>query len=245
MKLMALALTAAVASSASAGLVGLQVTKTQFSNSFGNFDRYELFVQFNGSNDTLVNIGKLTRTAGAATNLFWHYDSNTNVNGVQQMRRGTRGGWNPNLINSSDVNASGKAEFDSYLTIGGYVGVVDPDDDYGGLFGNDTAKDASFSTGWDTGGALPGASNAGWFNSNPPGFQGRVGVGPNTATLVKIGQFIVDRDADGGSYTLRVNWNTGQPGGGQPESGPLAFNLPAPGAVALLGLAGLAGRRRR
>ena len=44
--------------------------------------------------------------------------------------------------------------------------------------------------------------------------------------------------------TLTVGYNDGVPGSAV-QFGTGTFSLPAPGAVALLGLAGLAGRRRR
>ena len=86
----------------------------------------------------------------------------------------------------------------------------------------------------------------GWFNSSPPNLQGRVGVAPNTATDVLIGQFVIDRNAFAGNWSLTLGYNDGIPGSAvQFATASFAFCIPAPGALALLGLAGLAGRRRR
>jgi hypothetical protein len=69
-------------------------------------------------------------------------------------------------------------------------------------------------------------------------------VGANTATDVRLGQFVVDAGADGGTWNLRIGYNSGV-AGAPVQFGETIFSLPAPGALALLGLAGLAGRRRR
>jgi hypothetical protein len=91
---------------------------------------------------------------------------------------------------------------------------------------------------------LANANALGWFNSSPPNNQGRVGIAPNTATQVKLGQFILSQgDSAFRTYTLRTAWNNGQGGGVIFSDG--TFNLPAPGAIALLGLAGLTRRSRR
>jgi hypothetical protein len=52
----------------------------------------------------------------------------------------------------------------------------------------------------------------GWFNSSPPTLQGRVGVAPNTATDVLIGQFVIDRNANAGIWILTVGFNDGVAG---------------------------------
>jgi TRAP-type mannitol/chloroaromatic compound transport system permease large subunit len=83
----------------------------------------------------------------------------------------------------------------------------------------------------------------GWFNSSPPNLQGRVGVAPNTATQVKLAQFVLSQGSSLMPFSLRTAYNNGTGGGVVFADG--TFYLPTPGAIALLGLAGLAGRRRR
>jgi hypothetical protein len=85
----------------------------------------------------------------------------------------------------------------------------------------------------------------GWFNSSPPNNQGRVGVAPNTATQVKLGQFMLSNDNTDRTFSLRTAFNNGAGGGVVFADGTFTLGVPAPGAIALLGLAGLAGRRRR
>ena len=90
---------------------------------------------------------------------------------------------------------------------------------------------------------LPNNGVIGWFNSNPPNLQGRVGSAGNTATDVRLGQFVVDRNANGGTWNLKIGYTDGV--STTVLFGETTFTLPAPGAVALLGLAGIVGRRRR
>jgi hypothetical protein len=70
-----------------------------------------------------------------------------------------------------------------------------------------------------------------------------VGVGANLADSVRLGQFVIDRDANGGTWNLKIGYTDGV--STQVQFAENQFQLPAPGALALLGLAGLAGRRRR
>jgi len=228
MKLMALALTAAVASSASATFVSYVVTKNQTSNSGVNLDVYTVWARFNGATDTVLNAFNFNRVDGTATNMFYHRDLNSTSSNVLTKTAGT---WSPSQVGSATNNRP----FDSYLTIGGNPTGT-----------NSTNADPS----WPAAGGswnrpdVPTGLNVGWFNSNPPNLQGRVGSAGNTATDVRLGQFSVDRDANGGTWNLKIGYNSGVPGA-PVQFAETTFSLPAPGAMALLGLAGLAGRRRR
>jgi hypothetical protein len=228
MKLMALALTAAVASSASATFVSYVVTKNQTSNSGVNLDVYTVWARFNGATDTVLNAFNFNRVDGTATNMFYHRDLNSTSSNVLTKTAGT---WSPSQVGSATNNRP----FDSYLTIGGNTGGT-----------NSTNADPS----WPAAGGswnrpdVPTGLNVGWFNSNPPNLQGRVGSAGNTATDVRLGQFSVDRDANGGTWNLKIGYNSGV-SGAPVQFAETTFSLPAPGAMALLGLAGLAGRRRR
>ena len=226
MKLMALALTAAVASSASAAFVEYYTVKTQTSNSGVNLDVYVLYARFNGGTDTVLNAFNFNLTDGSDTNIFYHKDNASYNDGALMKAFGT---WNPAQTGSNSANRP----FDSFLTIGGNASGT-----------NSTNADPSW------GAALswarpdvPNGANVGWFNSNPPNLQGRVGATGNTATDVRLGQFVVDRNAFGGTWNLKIGYTDGVTT--TVQFAETSFSLPAPGAVALLGLAGLAGRRRR
>ena len=231
MKLTALALAAAVSSVASATFVEYYTVKTSTTNSGVALDVYVLYARFNGATDTVLNAFNFNRTDGAATNMFYHKDNAYLNSGMLMKEYGT---WNPSQSGSITLNRP----FDSFLTIGGTASPT-----------NTTNADPSW-TGADSWNRpdVPNGLNVGWFNSNPPNLQGRVGVGTgaaqNPADSVRLGQFVVDAGADGGTWNLKIGYNNGV-AGSPVQFAESTFNLPAPGAIALLGLAGLAGRRRR
>ncbi len=80
---------------------------------------------------------------------------------------------------------------------------------------------------------LPNNGTIGWFNSNPPNNQGRVGLPGNTATDVRLGQFVVSQ-----STLICLELSIGYIDG-------IALLCPNAGLIALFGIAGLTGRRRR
>jgi hypothetical protein len=225
MKIAAFALAAAVTSVSSATFVDYVVTKTQTSNSGVDLDVYTLWARFDGATDTIVNAFNFNRLDGSATNMFYHKDNASYNDGVLMKAFGT---WNPAQTGSNSANRP----FDSYVTIGGQA-----------LGTNSTNADPSWGVLSWTRPDVPNGANVGWFNSNPPNLQGRVGVGANTATDVRLGQFVVDRNANGGTWNLKIGYTDGVTT--TVQFAETSFSLPAPGAVALLGLAGLAGRRRR
>jgi hypothetical protein len=233
MKLMAFALTAAVASSASAAFVEYYTVKTQNSTGGVNLDVYVLYARFNGATDTVLNAFNFNRLDSSDTNVFYHKDQATATSAPYPLTK-TAGTWNPSQTGSATSNRP----FDSYLTIGG-------------LPVNTNSSNADPS--WPAAGGswnrpdVPNGENVGWFNSNPPNLQGRVGQTGNLIDSVRLGQFVVDRDSFGGTWNLRIGYNSGI-AGAPVQFAESTFNIgviPAPGAVALLGLAGLVGRRRR
>jgi hypothetical protein len=231
----AFALAAAVTSASSAAFVEFYTVKTQTSNSGVNLDVYVLFARFSGATDTVVNAFNFNRVDGSATDMFYHKDNSDDNSGVLSKAAGT---WSPILTGSATLNRP----FDSFLVIGGTAGGT-----------NTTNADPSWNAapggtaaGWNRP-DVPNGQNVGWFNSSPPNLQGRVGAGTgaaaNPADAVRLGQFVVDRDANGGTWNLRVGYTDGV--STAVLFGETTFSLPTPGAVALLGLAGLVARRRR
>jgi len=223
-----MALAAAVSSAASATFVQYVVTKTSTTNSGVALDVYNVFARFNGATDTLLNAFNFNRVDGSATNMFYHKDNSDYNGGVLTTSYGT---WAPQLTGSATLNRP----FDSFLVIGGNAAAT-----------NSTNADPSWPAaggGWNRA-DLPNGFNIGWFNSSPPNLQGRVGQAGNTATDVRVGQFVVGAGVDGGTWNLKIGYNSGV-SGAPVQFAETTFSLPAPGAIALLGLAGLAGRRRR
>ena len=234
--LIASAATLAVTSFAAATLTGWSVTATNVTNAGQALTRYEVFGNFNGATDTLLNVFNFQPTGGWAAHTdaaagFWHKDLNQSSPALSQ----TEGTWAPSLTG----NAVSNRPFDSFLLIGGLP-----------VAANTTTGDPSWNgpggvnpSGWNMP-TLPLYNDLGWFNASPPNLQGRVGTSPNTATAVKIGQFMLSaNDTSFRNYSLTAGFNNGAGGAVQFFTG--TFSLPAPGAIALLGLAGLVGRRRR
>ena len=207
----------AVAGVASADFTGYSTVRTES----GAYVKYELFGNFNGATDTVLNAFHISLVSGAST--FYHADALNG--GVIGSAAGT---WNPQFVLVPGA-------MDSYVCIGGGEGFAS---------GNSTAADPDWgAAGFNTAQIPYGNFTAGpgWFNQNPPNLQGRV----NANGQVKLGQFVIASadEANGATIFLKVGYNNGQGGGVQFGEG--NFTLPTPGAVALLGLTGLAGRRRR
>ena len=226
MKLMALALAAAVSSTASAAFVEFYTVKTQTSNSGVNLDVYVLYARFDGATDTVLNAFHFNKTVDGGSPVFHHADALTG--GVDSTVAGT---WNPQFVLAPGA-------MDSYVCIGGGEGFAS---------GNSTNADPDFGAAGFNQAQIPflGApgnttNGPGWFNSNPPNLQGRV----NAQGRVKLGQFVLGTNDAPVTLFLKVGYSNGQ-AGAPVEFGSGTFTIPAPGALALLGLAGLAGRRRR
>jgi hypothetical protein len=232
----------AVSGVASAAFTGYTVVRSVGVTSSGgvSIDRYELFANFNGATDTVLNVFNLAFVSGSAADAFggfWHKDNSDYNGGVLSQQYGT---WAPQLVGGATTNRP----FDSFLVIGGNPSGTnttnaDPSWNSGG-----SGSHAGNSNGWSRADLVNNPS-IGWFNSSPPNLQGRVGVAPNTATQVKLGQFMLSNDNTDRTFSLRTAFNNGAGGGVVFADGTFTLGVPAPGAIALLGLAGLAGRRRR
>ena len=208
----------AVAGVASADFTGYSVT----ADTVGNLTKYTLFGNFNGATDTVLNAFHISLVSGSTS--FYHADALNG--GVSSNVAGT---WNPQFVLVPGA-------MDSYVCIGGGEGFAS---------GNSTAADPDWGAAGFNAAQIPygnGNMGPGWFNQNPPNLQGRV----NAQGQVKLGQFVVASDAADATIRLKLGFNNGQGGGVQFADSTFTLGaIPAPGAVALLGLAGLAGRRRR
>ena len=180
----------AVAGAAQATFTGFTVTSTVS----GGLTKYQLFGNFNGATDTVLNAFHLNKTVGGGSPVFHHNDALTG--GVDSTVAGT---WNPQFVTVPGA-------FDSYVCIGGGEGLAS---------GNSTNADPDWGgAGWNVAqipfiGAPGNTTNGpGWFNSNPPNLQGRV----NGAGQVRVGQFV--RAATDGPVTLflKVGYKVGTVG---------------------------------
>ena len=230
MKLMAMTLAAAVSSVSSATFVEYYTVKTQVTDAGIALDVYVLYARFNGATDTVLNAFNFNRTDSNVTNMFYHKDNASGNTGVLQTAFGT---WNPALTGSATLNRP----YDSYLTIGGLPTAL-----------NGTSADPSWGNpaSWNRP-DVPNGQNAGWF---APGgsIAGRVGQAGNLADSTRLGQFSIARDSDAGVWNMKIGYNNGVAGSAvqfAESTFSIGVAVPAPGAIALLGLAGLTGRRRR
>ena len=228
----------AIAASANAGFLGF----TGFSYIAGNGNRViDVFAVVSNASDKLLNVynANITNNAGAAGATFF----------TQQAGLATRG-WKPDAATSSRSNT-----VDSFMTIG-----VDGGAPYEGQYyaSQGTGADGGFTFGWSTlGNTVP--ANAGWFLSPPTlpdsiaesltGMTGtRVNLGPAGADS-NLGVWCAHLVMDGsttsclwGATAAIKDGVTGLVSSGSVTAGQL---IPAPGAIALMGLAGFAARRRR
>jgi hypothetical protein len=206
----------AVSGVASADFTGYSTNRTES----GAYVKYELFGNFNGATDTVLNAFHISLVSGSTS--FYHADALNG--GVIGSAAGT---WNPQFVLVPGA-------MDSYVCIGGGEGFAS---------GNSTAADPDWGVAGFNAAQIPygnGSMGPGWFNQNPPNLQGRV----NAQGQVKLGQFVVASDAASATIRLKLGYNDGV-SGPDVQFADSTFAIPAPGAVALLGLAGLAGRRRR
>ena len=217
---------ASIAATASADITGAyvisySVTAADFDGSDVTVNIQDLYLASNDSTDTVLNTYNFMMADEGKVNYF-------------QSFTGT--GWQPtNIGGPFDTPALRSA--DSFVTIGGFEqGVLFPEQSLGAgsyttLYPNFGGIDAEY----------PG-ENAGWYNGSPPSLNGAVGSVQGAGLGVLIGRFAYDGDFDIFGSTLEVTWTQGL---GTPGDQAEFMVMPAPGALALLGLAGLSGRRRR
>ena len=225
--------TLGLAAAASADITGVFhndyiVTTEDFGGSVVTLQVQDLYLTSDDASDVVLNVFNLNLPEMAQVDYY-------------QSVTGT--GWLPNNLGGIFDTPALRAA-DSFVTIGGFdQNVLAPEQSPGA--GAGTGLDPNFG---GNNAAMPGV-NAGWFNSSPPNVNGQVGqiqsLGGGFTLGVLIGRF-ASYDGpfpfclEGG--LLEVTWNQGLGTPGQ--QGSFAV-VPAPGAIALLGLGGLAGRRRR
>lgn len=157
-------------------------------------------------------------------------------------------GWAPDALRDTRDNST-----DSFVTIGT---TVDGDGTRRAAFG--TSPDGGFTTGWTTF-ATTIPLNAGWFISPPTGpenvaeslanFTGvrrnTPGAAANGLYGVWVGHWVMDGGATSSLISLVAAVKDGNTGNVTTFTATNFEQLPAPGALVLLGVAGVAGSRRR
>jgi len=219
-----LGVAALVASSASAAFTGFSVERAITAE--GN-TQYKIYANWDQNNAVMLNAFNFTQMSGALN--ARHQDAGEDADG------------NPLASWSAGVNLLGTAarNNDSWVTVSGS----------GTSGGNDTALDPSFN--------FPAGStdrsfipvNGGWYDATP-GAPNLVLAGGSQGGYRMLLMQIV-RSGSGNdpiaTFGFTVGWKLAGTttalfaGAGQS----ILIGVPAPGAIALLGLAGMAARRRR
>ena len=220
-----------VAAAASADITGAYVVSYSVSTSdFGgaavSVNVQDLYMSSDDGADVMLNVFNMTLAGTAEVDYFQSFTST---------------GWlAQNAGGPFDSPALRLA--DSFVTIGGFAqDTLLPEQAPGAGAGG--GLDPNFG---GNNALRPGAL-AGWYNGSPPNLGGQVGqVAETSGDLfglgVLVGRFAYDGEFDLTGSTLEATWNQGL---GTPGVQAGFTVAPAPGALALLGLAGIAGRRRR
>ena len=207
------------------------------------------FVSFEGAANevgdfTVITMYAVYDTADVALNVFNAQIVTSDNGGFNQsdVQNGAGGTWSPNA--SLDIPFFSDSTVDSFATIGYSVGSGNP-----GAATNGTALDPSFLEASGGLGAFVPAS-AGWYNGNPTNDQVAMSQGGyDYAVFVGQFTFATSRVAAAGAenfFIFDCEMGSKDASGGVFFGGDAyIWQVPAPGALALLGLGGLATRRRR
>ena len=219
-----------LAASANAGMTGLAYENgyawsgEDFGGTAVSGYVVDIYLEFDSESDILLNVYNFNDI---------NYDA-ASMTGPTYFQGLTAAGWAPNEQGS--IFTTGVSQmFDSFIAIGGVTNEGMDGNPYQ-MAGNGVGVDPNFNDN-----NAPGPmENAGWFNGNP---NNPIGSAANEG-LVFIGRFSL-AGSDGFSMIDSTGFATFNQGIGT-EPGQAAFIVvPAPGALALLGLAGLSGGRRR
>ncbi|MFM8774422.1 MAG: hypothetical protein ACKOFP_11445 [Actinomycetota bacterium] len=229
--------TLGLSASADAGFLGFAA----FSRVAGNGNRViDVVAVVSNANDRLFSItnSNITNNAGLAGTSFF----------IQQGGTATRG-WKPDAASSTRNNS-----IDSFMTIGVEGGAPY----YGEYYASGaTGADGNFSFGWTTlGNTVP--TNAGWFIT-PPTLADNVAASLSTFSGTRInngsaasgsfgiwcGHLVMNGAATSCLWSATASIKDGVTGQNGTGSAVEFQMIPAPGAIALFGVAGLAASRRR
>jgi hypothetical protein len=207
---------ATTSSLATAGFAGFTADRVVLSN--GNI-QYKVYANFDA-------VGLPTGQSWVFLNAYNHTTISGTMNAVHQdffTADGEVGTWQA----GSSVSSADR-DFDSWVTASGSA--------------TSSGWQSALDPGWTTGGTIGDINNgAGWYDATP-----------GTANTVTGGRMllmqIVRTAANDSVYTANLSITYKVSGSStpiQPGAFQYSIGVPAPGAVALAGLAGLTGRRRR
>lgn len=229
-----------IACSSSASFVSFVVSSSEVSLNGQNLVVYTLAARFDGAHDTVFRAFDLAADSPSSLLGFWHKDNHGDAatNGLLSQDFGT---WDPSKTGSTTANRP----YDSYLTIGSVA-----------RSGNTTMFDGQWyddnhpeKNSWDRP-DLPASGGLGWFNKDSDSGQGTVGNSPGLPqTDVRLGQFVLSAGHTERNFTLSLKWgheySLSDDCQYSTDSFTLGSAIPAPGALALLTIAGVSARRRQ
>jgi len=207
-----------LAASASASFTGFESVRTI--TSAGN-TQYKLYANFSAGNYVFLNAFSWANT-GAALNAR-HQDAAEDLDG------------NPSQSWSASVNLLGTTarDNDSWVSASGS--------------GTSAGADASLDPGFNPSNTGEIPAGAGWFDATPGTGNAITAANPAGGFRMLIAQICRTGDDTGyfSTHGLQISYKVVGTATALFGSGSFTIGVPAPGAMALLGLAGLAGRRRR
>ena len=242
---------ATLAVGANAAMLDVTATNYQVVGGSRRYSVLDVYVDCSGDYDKLVNFyGTTASTSMVSTSLnsVSNAGSASFATNSVNFAQAANSGWLPS-------SSAASSAWDSFVTIGARgQGDASPNIDGDPMFMNASTA----GTGVVTGGSNSSSAyvGAGWFTRNPNGSH--VFAGTYADKRIMLGRFSVDvTDLAAsdvltlrfkGNVTMKVNGLSAGAGTTSQPSFDKTFTygfVPAPGAAALLGLAGLVGRRRR
>ena len=252
----------AVSAGANAAILGYSGAQSYMTKVVSGVTRtysaIDVFVDCDNAADYIVNFYgvQLKKSfVGVVKNGVSNSATATNANATNgvlfNQGTGTNKGWNPDFDNTDGL-------YDSFVTIGGRTqdAAGNPDS------GNQLAKDPSFAnfssstSGFGTlrtGTTSTTNAGPGWYSADPNNAMNKAGTYADLKIM--LGHFVVDVTnyiGTSNTLTLRFNGNITIKVNGTTQQQPNfanSFNflppIPAPGAVALIGLAAVCARRRK
>ena len=205
-----------LASAASASFTGFSVER---GTTAGGNTRYSVYANFSASNLVFLNAFSFVNVSGT-------------MNARHQdffVADGEVGTWQA----GSSVSAADRGE-DSWVTASGLATSS----------GWGTALDPGFTNGGTVGDVNAGA---GWYDATPGTANAVLAGGTQGGYRMLLMQVVRSGDDAGqaSSHSMQLSWKVAGTTTAIFGNGSFTIGVPAPGAMALLGLAGLAGRRRR
>ena len=222
------ATTLCVCGGLSADFVGFVIVKTELSpgatlQGWIDVNQYRLYAQFNGGTDTVLSAANLGYLEGSNVSDPWGHFYHTN-NSASYMLMQSIGTWSPSSYAGRTNSPGYGKQYDSCLMIGGLITSTNTTTPTSSWGSGGTPPHASSNEGWNRPDLLNNGT-IGWFNQNPLNNQGRVASG-----LCLLGQFVLDRSATLGTWSLSVTYNNGS--GGPTQTATSTFQL-CPGGATL------------